>query len=215
MSSAFLTPSTLEIANKLVSWAEESLVADHPDLKRPGEGSQAVCPFVKKSLDTSRFYMAFHPEVNGQSYEQVETIVNSYIDSFKLTPPFQPELLTSKTLLVVFPELPEREAHVLDLVQDRIKSRFVAEGLMVAQFHQRCDERSVHNRALKLYASPYPLISIRHMAIHDILFLENNPEWFKSYNVLFGDKFKPGAPLEPHNHHLTALFQKARETAAS
>jgi len=214
VSATFISPTTLDIANRLISWAETSLVADHPELNRPGDGSQAVCPFVRKSLDSSRFYMSFHPEVNGQSYEQVEAVVNSYIDPFKLMPPFQPELLTTKSLLVVFPELPEREAFLLDAVQDRLKSRFVENGLMLAQFHSRCDERSIHTRGLKLYASPFPLMSIRHMAIHDILFLENKPEWFKSYNVLFGDRFKPGGQLEPHNKHLVALYQRAKDAAS-
>jgi len=214
VNAAFLSPRTLHVANAILAWADEWLIPENPEIKRPGNGSQAVCPFVQKSLDSSRFYMVFHPEVNGQSYAQIESIVTSYIESFIATPPFQPELLTTKTLLVVFPELPERETNVLDIVHTRIKSTFVSQGLMLAQFHQRCEERGIHNRNLKVYQSPYPMMSIRHMAIHDILFLDKDPNWFKSYNVRFGDKFKPGAQLEEHNRHLVGPYLKAKEAAS-
>jgi len=63
-------------------------------------------------------------------------------------------------------------------------------GLMVTRCHARCDGRTVHNPALKVFTSPFPLIAMRHMALHDILFLQDNESWFAAYDLRFGACFR-------------------------
>ncbi len=209
MSHAFLTPKSLTIANEIIAWANSYLVAPNEYVHRPGK-NQVVCPYVEKSLSTNRFYMAFHPEVNGQSEPAIETILLGYIEEFLRTPPFPLELLQTKALLVVFPELPERDTGVLDLVFDRIKPAFVGRGLMVGQFHTNCRQAGVHNGAFLASKSPHPLIAIRHMALHDILFLENDGNAFKEYDIRFNFYFREPDKIEDFNKHLIEVYRRAK-----
>jgi len=81
---------------------------------------------------------------------------------------------------------------------------------MAGQFHKNCDERSVHNRGFHVSIAPYPLIAIRHMAIHDIIFLKDNEEWFKAYNNRYGELFREPAKLEDYNKPLVGPYLDAK-----
>lgn len=206
----FLTPRHLQIANELQEWAYQYLVADNPNIQRP-VGSQATCPFVAASLESNFYYMVFHPEVNGNDERAIEKIVLDYIPQFKALKPFEPSKWLLKALLVVFPELSKGDAHVLDIVHPRIKTNFVREGLMVGQFHPNCAERGIHNRAYRVSVSPHPLIAMRHMALHDIVFLGKDEEHFPYYNARFGDKFREPETLKDYERPLLNYYLEARE----
>lgn len=210
MSHAFLTPKNLVIANELLAWANDYLMTENPSIKRP-RGSQVVCPFVGASVETNNFYMAFHPEVNGKDERHIEEIMVGYVEEFLEAPPYDTEQNLTKALLVVFPDIPDNKTEVLDVAHRRIKSQFVERGLMVAQFHKRCKERGIYNGAFHVNISPHPLLAIRHMAIHDILFVGSNRAWFKEYNIRFGDRFREPDKVEDWNKHLIDLYQRAKE----
>jgi heptaprenyl diphosphate synthase len=171
---------------------------------------ESICPFAKPVLAENALYMAFHHEVNGKSAELIESIVLGYREPFKKSTPFHPGDRLKKALLVIFPEIPPNETTVLDVVHSNIKSQFVHDGLMVAQCHARCDGRSVHNPGLKVYTSPYPLIAMRYMALHDILFLEDNESWFASYDQRFGSRFKEPEKLEDYERPLIDIYRRAK-----
>ena len=210
MNSSLLSPRTLQIANEVMDWAKTYLATDHPEMKRPG-GSKVICPFVKPSIDNDSFYMAFHEEINGESEEHIEAVLLGYIQPFKQMPPFGTEDKLKKALLVIFPNLPPKWTPILDIAHANIKSHFVETGLMVGQFHQNCDERSTHNRALRVSVSPHPLVAIRHMAIHDILFLGDDEKWFRVYNVRYGHRFNEPETLEDYNKPLLDNYQRAKD----
>jgi heptaprenyl diphosphate synthase len=157
--------------------------------RSPGSTGESICPFAKPVLAENALYMAFHHEVHGKSAELIESIVLGYREPFKKSTPFHTSERRKKALLVIFPEIAETETTVLDVVHSNIKSQFVHDGLMVAQCHARCDGRSVHCPGLKVYTSPHPLIAMRCMALHDILFLAENESWFASYDQRFGSRF--------------------------
>jgi hypothetical protein len=205
----FLSPEHLRMANEILQWAKDYLMTEHAQMKRPG-GTQVVCPFVAASMENDSFYMEFHSEVNGLSEETIEELMLAHITPFKNLSPSKPIDKLKKTLLVIFPEIPPEETHVLDIVHANIKHKFVEAGLMVGQFHQNCDERSVHNEAFRVSISPHPLIAIRHMATHDILFLKDDPQYFKAYNVRYGDKFNQPDKLEDYNRPFLPLFLEAK-----
>ena len=209
MNNAFLSPRYMKIANEILEWAQTYLMAESPQVKRPS-GSQEVCPFVAPSIENDSFYMAFHPEVNGQRDEPIQHIMSDYINQFKETPPFEPSEKLKKALLVVFPEIPKERTYVLDIAHTKIKTKFVQAGLMVGQFHQNCDERGVYNRAFRISLSPYPLMGVRHMAIHDIIFLRDNEEWFKAYNIRYGERFREPDKLEDYNRPLVGMYLDAK-----
>ncbi len=207
----FFSNADVPIAFQILAWAQEWLVEPNPLMRRyPGSTGEAVCPFAKAVLEENALYMVFHREVNGQSEELIESIVLGYREPFKKSTPYLPRDRLKKALLIVFPQLPEEETNVLDIVHANIKSACVRDGLMVAQFHARCDNRSVHNPALKVYTSPYPLFAMRHMALHDILFLEETESWFVAYDQRFGARFKEPEKLEDYEKPLVEIYRRAK-----
>jgi hypothetical protein len=204
-----LTPKLLKIGDEILEWAGTYLCRENEHIKRP-KGSQVVCPFVKPAIDNDSFYLAFHPEVNGQSEEQLEQLMFSYIEFFKKMGPFSPGDKMKKTLLMVFNNIPHAESSIMDIVHLNIKDKYVENGLMIGQFHPNCDERGIYNRKLKVSVAPYSFFAIRNMAIHDILFLKEKSEWFMAYNAWFGEKFRKGE-LDEHTNHLEEYYLMAKK----
>lgn len=209
MKSQFISPQDLEIANCVLNWAKEYLMKENPNINRPN-GNNVVCPFVSTSIDNNSFYIVVHKEVNGESVEHIETIMYSYLEPFKSQGPFGTNDKQKKALLVVFPNIPTDQSRALDIVHQNIKTQFVSEGLMVGQFHPNCEEKGIYNLGFLVSIAPYPLIAIRHMTIHDILFLGENELWFNEYNIRFGEKFKEPKTIEDFNKHLIIHYQKAK-----
>ncbi|MEA2572987.1 MAG: hypothetical protein QOH93_285 [Chloroflexia bacterium] len=209
MHTSFLSPTELQLANDILVWAKESLASENENLKRP-RGNQVVCPFVGPSIENDSFYFTFHPEVTQHAEHLIEEIMIGYIPEFLRLWPFEPSDKLKKALLVVFPNVPDKQTRVLDQAHTNIKSRFVEAGLMVGQFHKNCDVPSVYNRTLLVSRSPIPLMAIRQMAIHDILFLGENEDWFQAYNVQYGHKFNDPDKLESFNAHLLEYYVRAK-----
>jgi hypothetical protein len=208
---AFFSNADIPVAFEVLAWVQSFLVEPNPMMKRsPKSAGEPICPFAKAVLDENALYMAFHHEVNGKSAELIESIVLGYREPFKQTTPFHESDRLKKALLIIFPEIPPRETGVLDIVHANIKSACVHAGLMVAQCHARCNGVSVHNPALKVYTSPYPLIAMRHMALHDILFLQDNESWFASYDLRFGARYREPDKLEDFEKPLLDIYRRTK-----
>jgi heptaprenyl diphosphate synthase len=206
-SHVFLNGRYLEIATKVIEWAAATYTTDGKLTRPPNANpSTVICPFLKAALETDHFQMAFHPEINGTDPVSVQELMISYIGKFKMMGPFHEE--NKKVLLIVFPNLEPRNVKVLDHVHEGVKTHFVKAGLMVAQFHSKCNEPSVHNKKLKTQVSEYPLMAIRYMQRHDILFLADSPEWFNYYERFFGDQL--GTEKEKPDYYYD-LYQSARQ----
>lgn len=207
----FFSNADIPIAFETLAWIQAFLVDPNPKMKRSrNSDGEPVCPFAKPMLSENALYMAFHHEVNGKSAELIESIVLGYREPFRKSTPFHPAERLKKALLVFFPEIPPTETTVLDVVHNNIKAHFVHEGLMVAQCHARCDGRSVHSPGLKVYTSPHPFMAMRHMALHDIFFLEENASWFASYDQRFGSRFKEPEKLEDFEKPLIEVYMRAK-----
>lgn len=207
---AMLTPQMVDDAATIIKWAREFLTTENPEMRRPA-GSQAVCPFVAPSLDSNSFYLSFHPEISGWDEGQIEKLVLDQIAAFEGLRPPAPGDRSRKSLLLVFPRLPDNQAGVLDIVQKNVKTRFMESGLMLGQFYRTCEEGSIYNRAFRVSQSPLPLIAIRYMAVHDILFCGEDRDWFNAYDLRFGEKFRRKGDLAHFNSHLIAYYKKAKE----
>lgn len=207
---ALLTPRLLRIANEILDWTRTYLMKENPEMRRP-YGNQKVCPFVHPSVESDHYYFAFHPNV-GAVEPLIETIVLGYLDEFLLLEPYNPTQKGMKALIICFPDIPENDLNVLDLVQSRVKEVFVKSGLMLGQFHSKCQTRSVHNPAFAVSKCPHPLIAIRHMAVHDVLFLADarHAEWFNEYNLRFGERFKEPENLSEEDKPLLHSYIKAK-----
>jgi len=207
----FISNTDVQIATDVLKWMEKFLVEPNPMMKRSHDSSgEAVCPFVKPLLQGNSLYLAFHHEVNGKNPHVVEQLVLQYRDPFRKAPPYRHSDRLRKSLAVVFPAITAADAPVLDVLHQSIKTEFVQEGLMVAQFYPESDGRSVHSPALRVYTAPFSFMAMRYMAIHDILFLEENETWFAAYDQRFGMRFREPETLEDFEKPLLNVYRKAK-----
>ena len=199
-----LQPVSAQDVKQLLIWIEEFICEPHPDLGRTG----AVCPFVLPSLERGILSMAFHYEIDGNSVEAVKCTVSDYGAEF-LRLPFASERERGLlALLVVFPNIPEGSAGVIDFLHAELKPQFVQRGLMLGQFHLNCTAPAAHNPFFRAFVSPFPLFAIRYMSYHDILFLSEEEQWFAEFYFRFGSKYELG---QISNRVLVDQFNKAKK----
>lgn len=178
-------------AQEVVDWARAYLCRPHPLLGREGP----VCPYTEPSMERALFWLAIHPGADPTP-EQVAAAAARYRDWFLQLEPTAEREAQYKAILILFPDLPaDRAPAVVDAVQAALKPAFVAEGLMIGQFHAGCGEPALWNEAFRPLRSPVPLLVIRHMVRTDAKFLTRDAATLAGYLERFGDAVPPR--LEP------------------
>lgn len=184
-SLPLLTPKMVSDSSTVLTWAQNYISQPHPDLGRDG----AVCPFVQPSIEKDYFYLAMRYDVDGMDPLSIQQVLLDYADVFfECLPLCEPENVY-KAIVVCFPNIPDHCARVLDTVHAQIKDVFVQKGMMIGQFYKDCPEPAARNPFFKISISPIPLVAMRYMSIHDILFLNTCKEWFMEYDKRFGNKY--------------------------
>lgn len=148
--------------HRVLRWGQDFLVSPHPHLGRGGP----VCPYTQPSLRKDLFHLA--APTGPDLAEAVSSLRDWHGKLSEGLDEGDQELLT---LLMVLPHLDPTDSTELDLLQRRAKDDFVAEGLMIGQFHPTCDEPGLWNPAFRPLRSPVPLLAVRRMLVFDLLFL--------------------------------------------
>jgi hypothetical protein len=199
------------VASKVLEWAIQYLSSPNTQMRRTDDGpAEPICPFVKASLDAGSFYVDVRREINGQSPDAISQLMLTYRDLLQTVPPFKRSEQNRKAIVVVFPEIPPQEASILDHVHSKLKTSFVHEGLMLTQCYSGCDMRSMRNPTLPVYDAPYPLMAVRKMAIHDVLFVGEDEEWFSAFYLRFGTRFRDPKTLHDYEQPLLEAFNRAK-----
>lgn len=211
----FVSPGDVRCANRVLVWARNYLTREQESVRRPYP-PQTVCPYVDASIKANSLYMVLHNELNGQDSAAIAEVILGYVNPFKEAPPFGEREQAVKALLILFPNIEERFLTVLDECHRAIKPKIVSFGLMIGQFHPRCGERAIHNPDWNAISqSPVPLMAIRRMTIHDIMFLHDNEEAFRAYESRFGCRFaQRGESLPPYQKHLITYYELAKSAYA-
>jgi hypothetical protein len=68
---------------------------------------------------------------------------------------------------------------------------------MVGQFHPTCTEPAARNTTFMVNRAPVPLVAIRRMALHDVLFLHQWEDWFLEYSNRFGHRYGEDKHIDP------------------
>ncbi|MCB5178532.1 DUF6875 domain-containing protein [Streptomyces antimicrobicus] len=145
-------------------WSKDFLVSSHPELGRTGP----VCPYTQPSLRKDLFHLAL-PSADCED-------LSSAVDSLrtrhaKLSAPLSPEDRELLTILLVLPGFDPTDSTELDELQRKAKDEFVAEGLMIGQFHPLCEEPGLYNDSFRPLRSPVPLLAVRKLLVFDLPFL--------------------------------------------
>jgi Cys-tRNA(Pro) deacylase len=171
---------------KLVDWVHEYLCKPHPELGRGGP----VCPFVPTALEKKLFFVAVYDHVDLQTdAEEIRQIILNERDRFLEQEPRSGNNAQFKTILILFPNLPEPQAHhVVDNLQSTLQEDFVDLGLMVGEFHPGPPNKGgLWNEEFRPLDCPIPLLAIRHMVPTDVLFLKDKDTLVAKYLQIFGD----------------------------
>jgi hypothetical protein len=160
-------------------WLSIYITQPHAELGRRGP----VCPFVARALATSRVSVAAYCFVGEPTFAGMNLAIEQGAQCFQaLARERDDSDLVS--LIVAFPELEGEHWHLIDEGHRASKTKCVQNGLMLGQFHPLCDAPAAHNQRFPVNRAPIPLMVIRHMAPHDILFLGQDPVWLDHYEAM-------------------------------
>jgi hypothetical protein len=183
-------------------WLTDYVARPHDLVGRGG----AICPFVLPSLRAGSLELRMRPVGSAPTTTTVATIMRQALDEFDSVE-WGGSNLALRSLLVVMPDLLPAGYQLLDDAYVEVKPVAVRRGMMIGQFHPLCREPAARNPEFPISRSPVPLVAIRPMALHDILFLTEEKDWFDEYRLRFGDHFQPRRDaLDPL---FVELFQNA------
>ncbi|MFI6277870.1 DUF6875 domain-containing protein [Streptomyces sp. NPDC050988] len=150
-----------------MAWLDEFVTQPHRELGRPG----AVCPRLAPALRRNLVHLVAMRTDTGSVDEAVfkgQALVGLYQELFT-----DPEAFRVGALLAFFPGLPSEAApEFIDVGHARLRMDFVASGLMIGEFHPLSTVTSVRNPALEVMRCPVPMLAVRALTRHDVLFLD-------------------------------------------
>ncbi|MGX7829494.1 DUF6875 domain-containing protein [Actinokineospora sp. 24-640] len=178
----------------VLRWSQDFLVSSHPDLGRTGP----VCPYTQPSLRKNLFYLALSANPAGDLGATVAGLRSWYE---KLAADLSEDDRDLLTVLMVLPHLDHTDSTALDRLQRAAKDEFVADGLMIGQFHPVCDEPGLWNPAFRPLRAPVPLLAVRRMLVFDLPFLVEDDTHLDAYLRLFA----PDIPARVRDQITTRL----------
>ena len=167
-----------------VRWIHRYLMAPHPEIGRPG----AVCPFVEPAVKAGTLRIESWPEVTKDT---LGSVVDRMVELFRNTA-WPARNANLRAVVVVLPGLNDEDAFLLDDLQAAAKVRLAEQGFMLGQFHPRCEEPAARNAAFPVSRSPVPLLALRSMSFHDVLFVHDEEVRFGTYRDRYGSRYERG-----------------------
>jgi hypothetical protein len=187
-------------------WLREYVSAADRRVGRSGP----VCPFIPRALVEGAVDIRVRYDIDGTSEPELESQLRAEILEFgEAGRPPRSSGVSLESRLTVMPRMGPAGWECLDAVYyAHLKDFAVQSGLMVGQFHPRCDERAVRNHDFRVSVAPVALLAMRLMAPHDILFLNRSERWFEEYDLRFGSHYQRGRIRDPL---LLSLYGEACE----
>ncbi|MFE4174293.1 DUF6875 domain-containing protein [Streptomyces sp. NPDC056909] len=149
----------------VLEWSGDFLVSGHPELGRSGP----VCPYTQPSLRKQLFHLAVPAGTEGADLSSAVGSLRAWYE--KLSADLDEEDQELLTLLLVLPGFDPTDSGELDELQRKAKDEFVADGLMIGQFHPVCEEPGLWNSLFRPLRAPVPLLAVRKLLVFDLPFL--------------------------------------------
>lgn len=178
---------------RIDAWVQEFVMRPHPELRRDGE----VCPFVAPARLQKTLVMTSLRTGAAPTVAQLCATLRCCAELFR-SYRWAGGNARLHAMLVVLGELTDEAALGLDAAHPTVKNELVQADIMMAQFHPRCSEPAARNPALPAFQSPVPMVAVRRLSFHDILFLHQKPEWFWHYERKYGRVYRRATGVDPH-----------------
>ncbi|MFI6527682.1 DUF6875 domain-containing protein [Streptomyces uncialis] len=188
-----------EVVGEAVRWFESYLCRPHEGVGRPG----AVCPFMVPALRADGVRVRVFP--GGAGLDGQLSVVDIMVEVLR-GGGWPTSNRALHAVVAVLPDLAEADEALLDQVQEEVRSSLAGEGMMLGQFHARCDQGAARNPGFPVSRSPLPMLALRWMALHDVLFLHDDPDRFAAYEERFGIVYRSGRTVDPL---FARLYQQA------
>lgn len=155
------------------------------------------CPYVKAGLESGAVRLAVE-RLDGRR-SLLEERLECYRLAFENLPLIQGVDRVLHGIVISFLDLAEGDFCLLDQVQSKLKGTFVSKGLMLGQFHARCDQGSIHSDEVLALRSPSPILAIRQMMASDLVFLDQQAAFFRAYQRYISADKVPHMLLDRYN----------------
>jgi uncharacterized protein DUF6875 len=184
-----LTPSQLETVQQAVAWLNDYIGKPHPELGRNGD----ICPFVRTALRKQKMHFIVLDQVTQPDIDLLRD--RMMYEGWRLMRSIDHSDRNAEmtTVNLLMPNLKGEAAAVVHTVHDRCKANLMRKGIMTAAFYPGYAKPGAYNPEFKkLYQSPFPVMLVRPMAQHDILFLDRHREAFTEYHRRFAALYRAG-----------------------
>ncbi|MFF1955923.1 DUF6875 domain-containing protein [Streptomyces sp. NPDC058220] len=155
----------LPYLREVLEWSGDFLVSAHPELGRSGP----VCPYTQPSLRKELFHLAVPADTQDADLSSAVGSLRAWYE--KLSTDLDEADQELLTLLLVLPRFDRSDSAELDELQRKAKDEFVADGLMIGQFHPVCEEPGLWNAVFRPLRAPLPLLAVRKLLVFDLPFL--------------------------------------------
>lgn len=199
-----LRPVDAEQRETALRWLTDYLAQPHPSVGRDG----AVCPFVEPALQAGSVEIRVRDVPADPTAADLVEAIDQAVAEFRALD-FTGRNPTLHALVVVLPGIPDDRLERLDEAQAERKTELARDGLMLGQFHPRCPEPAARNHDFLVGRSPVPMIALRNMAFHDVLFLSERADWFEAYARRFAARYRVGLTADPM--FVSQFYRAARQ----
>lgn len=152
-----------------LTWIKQFIMQPHPDLGRKGP----VCPFAQPAHETKAIQLCAMDvgEMSFDVFVDVMMRLRSFFDRLTGNMSGRPDLLS----LCIFPRNLRAESYYkfIDCAHSILKPFYMQAGLMLGEFHPLSAVRGAHSERICPMRSDVPIFVIRSIALHDILFIDN------------------------------------------
>ncbi|MGH9078938.1 MAG: DUF6875 domain-containing protein [Acidimicrobiales bacterium] len=192
-----VSPEDLGAVQAALDWAQDFLGSPHPGLGRKGP----VCPYIGHSFDKRLLFVTSRPESSCTDSQLPGAVraARHWFNELQQRAPVGHEHLV--TVLVVLPRIDRSTSAELDELHRALKDEFVAEGLMIGQFHPQCQARGLWSPAFRPLQSPVPLLAIREMVPSDLPFLIGRAQ----HAEVYFERYAPAIPAHTRRFLIDCL----------
>lgn len=171
-----------------IEWLQSYIAQPHPQLGRNGD----ICPFVSTALRKQKMRFEVLDWITTPKLREIKNRV--LFEAWKLPRTIDKDDRAGEltTVNLLLPHLRGEAGSVVHDVHDQVKTSLMRRGVMLAAFYPGYSKPAIYNAEFKLYQSPFPVLVVRPMALHDIVFLDSNREGFTEYHRRFAPRYRAG-----------------------